>query len=125
MNIVKKKYWILLIVIILGSGCATSSYSVGTDFSSVNIDRIVKGKTTSQEMIQLFGEPFSKSVVSAEDEKWMYMYSKGTAKAQSYVITMKVETTGTQKMLDVLIKNGVVINFAYTEKDNPYDMHVN
>ena len=115
----------VLIFIILASGCATSSYSVGTDFSSVNIDKIVKGKTTSQEMIQLFGEPFSKSVVSAEDEKWMYMYSKGTAKAQSYVITMKVETTGTQKMLDVLIKNGVVINFAYTEKDNPYDMHVN
>jgi hypothetical protein len=53
------------------------------------------------------------------------MYSNGTAKAQSYIVTMKVETTGTQKTLDVLITDGVVSNFAYTEKDNPHGMQVN
>jgi hypothetical protein len=112
-------------IIFLLVGCATSSFKVGNDFSSANVSKIVKGKTTSNEMISLFGEPFTKSVISATDEKWIYMYSNGTAKAQSYIVTMKVETTGTQKTLDVLITDGVVSNFAYTEKDNPYGMQVN
>ena len=106
-------------IIFLLVGCATSSFKVGNDFSSANVSKIVKGKTTSNEMISLFGEPFTKSVISATDEKWIYMYSNGTAKAQSYIVAMKVETTGTQKTLDVLITDGVVSNFAYTEKDNP------
>ena len=112
-------------IIFLLVGCATSSFTVGNDFSSTNVSKIVKGKTTSDDMISLFGEPFTKSVISATDEKWIYMYSKGTAKAQSYIVTMKVETTGTQKTLDVLITDGVVSNFAYTEKDNPYGMQIN
>lgn len=112
-------------IIFLLSGCATSTFTVGNDFSSANVSKIVKGKTTSKEMISLFGEPFTKSVISAKDEKWVYMYSNGTAKAQSYIVTMKVETTGTQKTLDVLITDDVVSNFAYTEKDDPYGMQVN
>ncbi len=116
---------IVSLVILSLSGCATSSYSVGKDFSSENISQIVKGKTTSKEMVTLFGQPYSKTVISATDEKWIYMYSKGTATAQSYIVTMDVKTTGTQKMLDVLITDGVVVNFAYTEGENPYTMQVN
>ncbi|WP_077286898.1 hypothetical protein [Cognaticolwellia aestuarii] len=112
-------------IIFLLAGCATSSFKVGNDFSSENVSKIVKGKTTSNDMVLLFGEPFTKSVISAKDEKWVYMYSNGTAKAQSYIVTMKVETTGTQKTLDVLITDGVVSNFTYTEKGTPYTMQVN
>ncbi|MEL4284614.1 hypothetical protein ACQKCO_20915 [Shewanella baltica] len=107
------------------SGCATSSYSVGKDFASENVSQIIKGKTTSKELIALLGEPYTKTVLSASDEKWIYMHSEGTAKAQSYIVTMDVKTTGTQKMLDVLISNGLVVNFAYTEGQNPYNMQVN
>jgi hypothetical protein len=116
---------IVSLVILSLSGCATSSYSVGKNFSSENVSQIVKSKTTSEEMVTLFGEPYSKTVISATDEKWIYMYSKGTATAQSYIVTMDVKTTGTQKMLDVLITDGVVVNFAYTEGQNPYTMQVN
>ena len=116
---------VLLIVISTLSGCATSSYSIGKNFSSENVSQIVKGKTTSEEMINLFGEPYSKTVISATDEKWIYMHSEGTAKARSYIVTMDVKTTGTQKMLDVLITDGVVANFTFTEGQNPYTMQVN
>lgn len=102
------------------TGCATSSYSVGRDFSSENVKSIVKGKTKSTELIQLFGQPFSKTVISANEEKWIYTYSSGTASAQSYLVTTKVETTGHQKMLDILLKDGVVINFTFTEGSGPY-----
>ena len=44
------------------SGCATSSYSVGKNFASENVAQIVKGKTTSEELIVLLGEPYTKTV---------------------------------------------------------------
>lgn len=106
-------------------GCATSSYSVGKPFPSENVSQIVKGKTTPQDLVRLLGEPFTKTVISASDEKWVYMHSEGTSKAQSYIVTMNVETTGTQKVLDVLISNGVVTNFAYTDGPNPATIKVN
>ena len=62
-----------------------------------------------------FGEPFTKTVLSETEEKWLYTYSSGTASAQSYVFTMKVESTGRQKTLDILLKNGVVTNFTFTD----------
>lgn len=112
------------LVVLSLSGCATSSYTVGKSFASANVTQIVKGKTTGEELIALFGEPYSKTVLSASDSKWIYMYSEGTTKAQSYILSMDVQTTGTQKMLDVLISNGVVVNFAYTEGSNPYTMQI-
>lgn len=116
---------IVSLIVLTLSGCATSSYSVGKNFASENVSQIIRGKTTSEDMITLFGEPYSKTVVSATDEKWIYMHSEGTTKAQSYIVTMDVKMTGTQKMLDVLITDGVVTNYTFTEGQNPYTMQVN
>lgn len=102
------------------NGCATTSYSVGKDFSSENADKIVKGKTTRNQLVTMFGQPFSKTVMSENEEKWIYTYSSGTAKAQSYVVGMKVKTTGSQKTLDILLKNGIVTNYAFTEGPGAY-----
>ena len=57
-------------------------------------------------------------------EKWIYMYSSGTAKAQSYVFTMKVESTGRQKMLDILLRDGIVTNYTYNEGPMPGSLNV-
>ena len=67
----------------------------------------------------MFGEPYAKSAVSEADEKWICTYTNGSAHAQSYVVTMKVTTTGTQKTLDVLIRNDVVINYTFSEGPAP------
>lgn len=100
-------------------GCATSHFTAGRDFSSANIASITKGKTTTAELKSLFGEPYAKSPVSETDEKWVYTYTNGSAHAQSYVVTMKVTTTGIQKTLDVLIRNDVVINYTFSEGPAP------
>lgn len=107
------------------SACATSNYTVGKDFPSENVLKIERGMTTSKDIVALFGEPFSKSVVSENEEKWLYTYSSGTAKAQSYIVSMKVETTGTQKTLDLLLQDEVVVNFTFTEGNNPYSNTIN
>jgi outer membrane protein assembly factor BamE (lipoprotein component of BamABCDE complex) len=101
------------------SGCATSHFTAGRDFSSANVSSITKGKTTTTELKSMFGEPYAKSAVSETDEKWVYTYTNGSAHAQSYVVTMKVTTTGTQKTLDVLIRNDVVINYTFSEGPAP------
>ena len=112
----KKLIAVMGICVALG-GCATSHYTAGRDFPSASVASITKGKTTTTELKSLFGEPYAKSAVSETDEKWIYTYTNGSAHAQSY--TMKVTTTGTQKTLDVLIRNDVVINYTFSEGPAP------
>ena len=101
------------------SGCATSHFTAGRDFPSASVTSITKGKTTTTELKSLFGEPYAKSAVTETDEKWVYTYTNGSAHAQSYIVTMNVTTTGTQKTLDVLIRNDVVINYTFSEGPTP------
>ena len=72
------------------SGCATSSggYSVGRDFNSSAVSQIVKGETTKDDIVRMFGEPFSKTVISENEEKWMYVYDAGTVKVQGGVFAI-------------------------------------
>jgi len=114
-----KKTLAALVMGVVLSGCATSDYTSGKDFPSSSVPRIVKGKTSSDELKALFGEPFAKSPINETDEKWIYTYSKGSAHAQNYVVTMKITTTGIQKTLDVLIRNNTVINYTFTEGPTP------
>jgi len=106
-------------LVIVGCATRTSDYSVGKNFPSENVSKIVKKETTANELIQMFGEPFLKTVVSESEEKWIYNYSSGTASVQRGVLSANVQTTGQRKMLDVLIKNGVVTNFTYTDSPEP------
>lgn len=84
------------------------------------MSQVTKGKTTAAELRQMFGEPFSKTVISETEEKWLYSHSSGTVR----VVAMKAQTTGRQKTLDLLLKDGVVTNFAYTDGPAPvYTTH--
>lgn len=121
----KKVFASVLITIATLSGCATSNYSIGTDFSVEKASEIIKGETTTSQLVALLGEPYSKHVLSKTQEKWMYFYSAGSAKAQSYIVTMDVKTSGTRKTLDVLIEDGVVVNYTLTQNNNPGTVTVN
>ena len=96
-------------------GCATSNYNVGKDFDSAAVSSIERGKTTAADLVATFGEPFTKTVISEHEEKWIYTHISGTAKAQSYIVTMRVESEGTHKTLDLLLRENVVVNYAYNE----------
>ncbi len=97
------------------AGCASGNYSVGNDFASENVANIEKGKTTVEQLKTWFGEPYSKTPISATQTKWMYIHNNGSTKVQSYLVTAKVETTGYQKVLDLLIEDGLVINYTFSE----------
>ncbi len=107
------KIFISLMLVIFLVGCATASYTVGQPFNVENVNKIENGKTTKQELILFFGEPFTKTPLNATQEKWIYTYVESSAKAQSYVISMKVESKGTQQTLDLIIENDVVVNHTF------------
>lgn len=110
----KARLYILIFLLAMICSCAKSSYTVGKDFPTVYVKEIERGSTTSSELLGMFGEPFSKTVISEHEEKWIYMYSSATSKAQSYVVTIHVETVSVRKVLDILLKDGVVVNFTFT-----------
>lgn len=79
--------------------CAGPHSTMGRDFDSDQISHITKGETTDQELLSLLGEPVSKLTMTDNEEQWVYTYSDGTA----------------QKRLDIMLKNGVIVNYTYKE----------
>ena len=106
----------LLIFSALISSCAYSgSHVTGRDITRSQVASIQKGKTNTDELVAILGQPDAKTLVSATEEKWAYGYAQTSTNA-TYFPTTKIVTIGTQKTLDVLIKDEVVVNFVFTEK---------
>lgn len=102
----------LLCLVMLG--CTyTNQYESGSQIAVENVNRIVKGKTTEAELIGMFGQPFSKAVISATELKWIYTHNAVSASAQAF--TMKTTSSAEMTTLDILLKDGVVVNYAYTK----------
>lgn len=111
-----KKIVAIIIPLILSSllGCTyTNHYESGTKISAEKVQKIVKGKTTEADLINMFGQPFSKGVVSENETKWIYMHNTVSASAQAF--TMKTTSNAEMTTLDILLRDGVVINYAYTK----------
>ncbi|MCE9791639.1 hypothetical protein LZ659_08525 [Shewanella indica] len=104
------------------SACTyTSNMNVGTNFSSEQVAKIAKGKTAEADLVNLFGQPQVKAVINETDVKWIYSYTEGSASAQAF--TMKTTSDFTTHTLDILLRNGVVVNFAETHA--PTNMTIN
>ena len=102
----------LLCLVMLG--CTyTNQYESGSQIAVENVNRIVKGKTTEAELIGMFGQPFSKAVISATEVKWIYTHNAVSASAQAF--TMKTTSSAEMTTLDILLKDGVGVNYAYTK----------
>ncbi|HGO9497348.1 TPA: outer membrane protein assembly factor BamE [Aeromonas veronii AMC24] len=120
----KKKLIAATCIVFALVGCATANMEYGRDFSSAQVTQIKKGETTSSQLISLMGEPFNKSLISSNEERWNYFYSTTKSKAQSYIITMDVKTSTHQKTLEVLFKDGVVTNYVFNEGMNTPNIEI-
>jgi hypothetical protein len=79
------------------------------------VNKIIRGKTTGDELIQMFGGPLAKIEVSENEEEWKYSCSTGTQIVVKGFLTDQEQSTGQHKMLDIMLKNGIVTDFTYTE----------
>jgi hypothetical protein len=104
-------------------GCAGSTVKVGSEISSANVDKIVKGKTTKGEILQTFGQPASITRTPYNGGETLgYAYTQGgtainPAKYIPYA-GLLVPTTGktTTQMLNIDIsKDGIVDDYNFSE----------
>jgi hypothetical protein len=113
------KLTVAAVILFAAVGCTFSfrhsTESDGFDFPSENVNKIIKGKTTGKELIHMFGGPLSKFDVSENEEQWIYSFSTGTKYSVEGLLADEAGSTGHHKTLYILLKNGTVTNFTYTE----------
>ena|SRR5258708_2543379 len=102
-------------------GCATAHTTAGRDFDATKVSQIVKGKTTSSDILAMFGTPYSKQPKDNDEEMWVYSYAEATAHAQSmgFGVTSS-EATGFKKNLYILLKGNKTVS-NYTLDEGPID----
>ena len=108
---------ILLIVIlsITVSNCTTThTYKMGNEFTADNLDKIIRGKTTRDDIIRLFGEPLK---IGSRNGKVIYTYSYQEIKFTAFIWVTKPELV--EKTGDTL-----VIEFDENNKVEKYYLNV-
>jgi outer membrane protein assembly factor BamE (lipoprotein component of BamABCDE complex) len=122
-NIKHLTFSVVAFILLAVVGCSfafhRSTYNDGFDFPSENVNKIMKGETTGDELIQMFGGPLAKIEVSENEEEWKYSSSTGTEIVAKGFLTDKEQSTGQHKTLDIMLKNGTVTDFTYTESHEP------
>jgi hypothetical protein len=114
----KIKYLLVSVIAVVLVGCASKTITSGREFDVAKIGEIKKGVTTSDELAALLGQPFGKTVQSADAMVWNYMWKKGKATTTQGSNGPMVTSQGDKKTLEVMIRNGVVVNYIY--QDDPF-----
>ena len=120
------RYVAALISTLLIAGCAgpesaapakssTSTIRRGRDFENSKVNDIQKGKTTTQEIIQWFGQPFAKRIVSTNQIGWLYTWRQSTLTVTRSANSTKGRESGYKKRLELLISDDVVLNYTFDE----------
>lgn len=101
----------MLAAVAVLAGCASSGNDkVRTETMDTVGTKVVKGKTTKDQVKALYGEPSSVSLTDAGSEVWKYEYAHATANAASYIPIVGLFAGGAD-----VNKNEVVFIF---DKDN-------
>ena len=100
-------------------GCALSfnreTTNDGFDFPSANVSRIVRNKTTADELVQLFGGPLEKTELPDNSEEWKYYYSTGYELKEQGFLTDYEKSEHHSRTLYLQLTNGVVKDYTYRE----------
>jgi hypothetical protein len=111
--------YVVAFVVLSVVGCSLSyqrkTFDEGFYFFSENVNKIILGKTTGDEIIDLFGGPLAKIEIMQNEEQWRYYYSTGIEIRESGFLTDEVQSTRWHKTLVIRFKNGIVTGFIYTE----------
>ncbi len=106
---------IALIPLIL-CGCTIGTSPRGHDFISSAVPRIEKGSTPASQILHWFGEPYEKKPLSESETIWLYAWSRPAADPTVVPFGHRnVGNTGYKKTLWLLIRDDVVVNYAYEE----------
>ena len=108
-----------LLVLLFLVGCA----SVGNEMNMADMNSIEKGKTTRQELIEMFGAPYSVGLNEDGNPTAIWVYSEARNTPQNFVPVVglfagRMETR-TQQLVVIFDENDVVKSFTFNESDSP------
>lgn len=108
------QFFLLIIASIVLVACTTnSSHTTGSPIDHSKVEQIVKEETTATEIKQWFGNPMNVAVVGENSEKWIYTHSVTDAASTTAPFFMSTKADNKQEILDILIKDGVVVNYTF------------
>jgi outer membrane protein assembly factor BamE (lipoprotein component of BamABCDE complex) len=123
-NIMKVASYIFAAVVFLSLSvaCATTTTEEwGADFDSTLCSKIIKGKSTREDVLALMGEPFNKILSASGNEKWLYLHRETTIKATPMPFSgYKQEGTTYEKRLEIVFDEVAVINYVPSEATRPW-----
>ncbi|UPT56430.1 hypothetical protein [Dickeya zeae] len=113
-----KKMLIAALVILPLSACTTyGNKSLKNETQQTVKTKIVKGKTTQQEILAAFGEPQTRASNDGQ-EMWSYSSMSGESQISNYVpglALLKNSNTAHMNSLDIWFKGNVVDRYNFSQ----------
>lgn len=113
----KKLLFAIFIILPLG-GCTVHGNKSLTDENHQTVKlKIVKGKTTQQEILAAFGEPQTRATNDGQ-EMWSYSSMTGESQLSNYVPGLALLTSSSTahiKSLDIWFKGDVVERYNFSQ----------
>lgn len=111
----KARMFLLFVTIVFAvSSCA---FTGGKKIDTSLIQKIVHGKTTKKEILEMFGEPEHTTADEENNETWAYAYVETKVKAAKFLPIVGMlagpNEQETQTLAVVLNSKGVVIDHRY------------
>jgi outer membrane protein assembly factor BamE (lipoprotein component of BamABCDE complex) len=99
----------LLVLLSLSVLLAACSSTYGTQFDEKQVSKIEKGKTTQEEIQNLFGDPSGKGSNADGETQWTYSYTHASS-LTGYDSKVQMKT-----LMITFDKSGIVKDFNYQE----------
>ena len=110
------KIFIILFSILALAACSHNNYfEQGTPLSLEEVNKIVEGSTSEVQLLHMFGEPTTKTIINSNETKWTYKYLKKSS--TSHVLLGETNYNILEGTLEVIVKEGVVTWFNYTQNN--------
>jgi len=90
----------------------------GKDFDAQKRDQLIKGQTTKDNVLAIYGNPQDKGMYQGVNETWVYFYLEG----QANVNAAAKSVSGTERIKKLVIlfdQDDVVKNFVYSDSTDP------
>jgi len=113
-----KILFVVLILYSLSSCTSIHIYEI-TPLKEQEIQGIIKGETSKDEIIEKFGQPQDVNIYSNNKEKWIYRSSKMLYDSSYYWLYGTRTKNTFDSKLEILFQNGIVLNYVYYQTKTP------
>ena len=119
------KVAVALLTIIVLSGCASTAgnQSIKNETQQSIASKIMKGRTTKQDILQQYGEPTRKTTVDTNEDMWFYSIMNSNMSAMSYIPIVGLFSNGTDmksKALTVTFQGDKVESWSFSESNDSF-----